>query len=307
MASRSTTHLPALHWGEGSLLRVLWAERLEKPVITAQTACECDDIAVLTLYSQMVRKPHSRRHNISTLTPNPDVPLEIRAHIHTLYEKAKPAILDQNQTLEGLTQTTTALFTEIWKSAPALNLDGIRGARKALKPAAIPNSVVKLKKVHLMGPTRTPGFGIGIVASVALLAGEYIYELMGLLSVDGNAVHTRLSEIRAADQTVRILCGPLRMLNHDCNPNAEYESITGCELGLMVRTLRSIQPGEEITLRYLLRRCGTMPMPQCCSSPISELSGPPTIDEDSRRKARQMKQLRRNNIKNSVKRKSKAQ
>ncbi|KAJ7812194.1 hypothetical protein B0H14DRAFT_3479008 [Mycena olivaceomarginata] len=155
----------------------------------------------------MVRKPHSRRHNISTLTPNPDVPLEICAHIRTLYEKAKPAILDQNQTLEGLTQTTTALFTEIWKSAPALNLDGIRGARKALRWCfdvycilQAPWSVVKLKKVHLMGPTRTPGFRFGIVASVALLAGEYIYELMGLLSVDGNAVHTRLSEIRAADQ-----------------------------------------------------------------------------------------------------------
>jgi hypothetical protein len=80
---------------------------------------------------------------------------------------------------------------------------------------------VRLKKVHLIGPTRNPEFGFGIVASVALLAGEYIYELMGLLSVDGNAVHTRLSEIRAADKTVRILCGPLRMLNHDCNPNAE--------------------------------------------------------------------------------------
>ncbi|KAJ7474565.1 hypothetical protein B0H11DRAFT_1918274 [Mycena galericulata] len=139
----------------------------------------------------MVRKPHSRRHNISTLTPNPDVPLEIRTHIHTLCEKTKPAILDQNQTLEDLTQTTTALFTEIWKSAPALNLDGIRGARKPCDG----------EKVHLMGPTRTPGFGFGIAASVALLAGEYIYELMGLLSVDGNAVHTRLSEIRAADKT----------------------------------------------------------------------------------------------------------
>ncbi|KAJ7875941.1 hypothetical protein B0H14DRAFT_2568535 [Mycena olivaceomarginata] len=101
-----------------------------------------------------------------------------------------------------------------------------------------------------MGPNRNPEFGFGIIASVALLAGEYIYELMGLLSVDGNAVHTRLSEIRAADKTVRILCGPLRMLNHDCNPNAEYESMTGCELGLIVRTLRSIEPGEEITLRY---------------------------------------------------------
>ncbi|KAJ7914137.1 hypothetical protein B0H13DRAFT_1873215 [Mycena leptocephala] len=175
MASRSsTTHLPALHWGEGSLLRVLWAERLEKPVITAQTACECDDITVLALYSQIIRKPLSRRHNISTLTPNPDVPLEIRTHIRSLYEKAKPAILDQNQTLDGLTQTTTALFTEIWKSAPALNLDGIRGARKALRwcfdaycilPA--PWSVVRLKKVYLIGPTRNPEFVFGIVASVS--------------------------------------------------------------------------------------------------------------------------------------------
>jgi hypothetical protein len=71
----------------------------------------------------------------------------------------------------------------------------------------------------------SPGIrGFGIVASVPLLAGEYIYELTGLLSVDGNAEHTRLSEIRAADNTVRILFGPLRMLNHDCNPNAEVLS-----------------------------------------------------------------------------------
>jgi hypothetical protein len=59
------------------------------------------------------------------------------------------------------------------------------------------------------------------VASVPLLAGEYIYELTGLLSVDGHATNTRLSEYRADDNTARILFGPLRMLNHDCSPNAE--------------------------------------------------------------------------------------
>ena len=70
-----------------------------------------------------------------------------------------------------------------------------------------------------MGSNLTRGFGI--VASVPLLSGEYIYELMGLMSSDGNAKHTRLSEIEAAGNTVRILCGPLRMVNHDCKPNAE--------------------------------------------------------------------------------------
>jgi hypothetical protein len=91
----------------------------------------------------MVRKPHSRRHNISTLTPNPDIPLEIRAHIHTLYEKVKPAILDQNQTLEGLTQTTTALFTEIWKSAPGF----IRRRHAISECQQSPNNVPSYKWV----------------------------------------------------------------------------------------------------------------------------------------------------------------
>jgi hypothetical protein len=70
-----------------------------------------------------------------------------------------------------------------------------------------------------MGPNRIRGFGI--TASVPLPANEYIYELAGLISVDGNAEHTRLSQYEATDKTVRILIGPLRMVNHDCNPNAE--------------------------------------------------------------------------------------
>ncbi|KAJ7806189.1 hypothetical protein B0H14DRAFT_3152985 [Mycena olivaceomarginata] len=290
------THLLALKWGEGSLIRVLWDERLEKPVITAQTACECDDIAVLAIYSQLVRKPHSRHHNIATLSPNSDVPLEIRVHIHSLYEKAKPEILHQNQTLEGLIQATTALFTEIWKSAPVLNLDGIRG------------SMVRREiEGHVMG---SPGIrGFGIVVSVPLLAGEYIYELTGLLSVDGNAEHTRLSEIRAADNTVRILFGPLRMLNHDCNPNAEYESITGCELGLIVRTLRSVESGEEITLRYssdYFDDAGQCPC-RTCRPPEPQRLGPLPINKEDQRKAKQLKKLRRNNVNNPLKRKAKAE
>ncbi|KAJ7862097.1 hypothetical protein B0H14DRAFT_3134327 [Mycena olivaceomarginata] len=236
--------LTALKWGEGSLIRVLWDERLEKPVITTQTACECDDIAVLAIYSQL----------------------------------AKPEILHQNQTLEGLIQATTALFTEIWKSAPVLNLDGIRG------------SMVRREiEGHVMG---SPGIrGFGIVVSVPLLAGEYIYELTGLLSVDGNAEHTRLSEIRAADNTVRILFGPLRMLNHDCNPNAEYESITGCELGLIVRTLRSVESGEEITLRYssdYFDDAGQCPC-RTCRPPEPQRLGPSSHQQGRSEKSKTVK------------------
>ncbi|KAJ7933630.1 hypothetical protein B0H13DRAFT_1855872 [Mycena leptocephala] len=240
-------HFPAIEWGRGSPIRVLWAERLEKPVITAQTACECDDIAVLAIYSQVVRKPHSRRHKVATLSPDSDVPPELRFHIRSLYEKHKSAILDRHQTPDGLLQATTALFAEIWKSAHALNLDGIHGARQALRwcfdaycVLQAPWSAVKLK-VLSMGSNLTRGFGI--VASVPLLSGEYIYELMGLMSSDGNAKHTRLSEIEAAGNTVRILCGPLRMVNHDCKPNAESEPVA-----LSTQERKSPSIIQEITL-----------------------------------------------------------
>ncbi|KAJ7791476.1 hypothetical protein B0H14DRAFT_2624947 [Mycena olivaceomarginata] len=158
----SDTHLPALYWGGGSPIRVLWAERLEKPVITAQTGCECDDIAVLAIYSQM--------------TP------------------------------EGLLQTTAALFAEIWKSAPALNLDGIHGARKALRwydpdnqqHNLAPWSAVRLKVLSL-GSNRTRGFGI--VASVPLLRwGPEFY----------------LARSK---------------LNHDCSPNAESTPLSTTAAG----------------------------------------------------------------------------
>ncbi|KAJ7467304.1 hypothetical protein B0H11DRAFT_1921567 [Mycena galericulata] len=69
----------------------------------------------------------------SPLSPDSDVPPEIRFHIRSLYEKHKSVILDRHQTPEGLLQATTPLFAKIWKSAHVLNLDGIRGARKALR------------------------------------------------------------------------------------------------------------------------------------------------------------------------------
>ncbi|KAJ7857841.1 hypothetical protein B0H14DRAFT_3638037, partial [Mycena olivaceomarginata] len=134
------------------------------------------------------------------------------------------------------------------------NLDGVYGARKALRWCfdaycilQAPWLVVSLH-VREMGPKRIRGFGI--TASVHLPANEYIYELAGLVSVDGNAEHTRLSRYEATDKTVRILIGPLRMVNHDCNPNGEYLPVDGSKSALTVRTLRDIAAGEEITFCY---------------------------------------------------------
>ena len=47
----------------------------------------------------------------------------------------------------------------------------------------------------------------------------------------------------------RLLLGPLRFVNHDCEANVEFLP-KGDKHEIMVRALRRINKGEEITVRY---------------------------------------------------------
>ena len=71
--------------------------------------------------------------------------------------------------------------------------------------------------------------GFGVQATRAIGEGEYVYELSGLLSIDNNTPHTRLSESTPfgdSSQDLRVLFGPIRFVNHQCiNFNAEVRRI----------------------------------------------------------------------------------
>lgn len=72
------------------------------------------------------------------------------------------------------------------------------------------------------------GLGFSVVARKNLPEGIYIYELTGMMAADGEAIHSRLSEItpypsqrKVKGCQPRVLFGPARFINHDCNPNVE--------------------------------------------------------------------------------------
>ncbi|KAK7020006.1 hypothetical protein R3P38DRAFT_2454383, partial [Favolaschia claudopus] len=94
-----------------------------------------------------------------------------------------------------------------------------------------------------------------VFATRAIPAGRIIYELVGQLSldnVDGEAKKktTQLSEMEARDGTSRVLYGPIRMVNHSCDASTYEELKPNCRSTIVVRTLRAIQPGEEVTVGY---------------------------------------------------------
>lgn len=76
--------------------------------------------------------------------------------------------------------------------------------------------------------TTQPG-EFGVQARRKILAENFISELFGLMAIDVDTPHTKLSEINpASDQEgpskPRLLAGPMRLANHDCKPNVEVGS-----------------------------------------------------------------------------------
>lgn len=78
-----------------------------------------------------------------------------------------------------------------------------------------PTSVARLYKRKM----NDNELGFGVRATRPIVKGEYLYELSGLLAIDNDTPHTRLSESTPfgdLPQDVRILFGPIRFVNHQC-------------------------------------------------------------------------------------------
>ena len=62
----------------------------------------------------------------------------------------------------------------------------------------------------------------GILATRDIKKNDIIYELIGLMPIDNDTPHTRMSEITANPcqnqpiDALRILFGPMRLVNHSC-------------------------------------------------------------------------------------------
>ncbi|KAJ7284385.1 hypothetical protein C8J57DRAFT_1288277 [Mycena rebaudengoi] len=190
-----------------------------------------------------------------------DVSPGARDAVAARVEAAKKKLFTDPQSPEQLLHAFTTFSDEVWRDTKRiLNLDGVPGISRSFRWCLCaysillaPWSVVALKVTH-MGSTKELGFAVH--ASQPLKAGEIIYELAGLLSTDTEAPNfTRLAEMEADDGTPRVLIGPIRLVNHDCSPNAEYMFIPGHPLARTIRVLRDIAAGDEVSLlrRQLFR------------------------------------------------------
>jgi len=111
-----------------------------------------------------------------------------------------------------------------------------------------PESNVGIEKI-VFGDDKITG---GLRARTAIRAGAYLLHACGSLS--SNLHKPGHATIEATTQQLgptgsRLILGPLRFVNHDCNPNSQLYPIPNSNAFTII-TLRQIEAGESITVKY---------------------------------------------------------
>ncbi|MEI8228658.1 MAG: SET domain-containing protein-lysine N-methyltransferase [Planctomycetota bacterium] len=108
----------------------------------------------------------------------------------------------------------------------------------------------RLRRLLRVGPTHV---GSGVFASRRLKAGMVIGEINGEISDEHPADPSYCMEL--ASGKLLEPAAPLRFVNHSCDPNCELfywfdEDASTQEDRLWLQTIRTIEPGEELSIDY---------------------------------------------------------
>ncbi|KAJ7834439.1 hypothetical protein B0H14DRAFT_3142334 [Mycena olivaceomarginata] len=206
--------------------------------------------------SRITPKPLKRQFFPALFSQNKaPINLEEIKKFREITDKHQAILFNADPSVAGLRNETDVLTTELlnWGS-DTMHLsedddghEALLWALQAYIGLIAPWSAVRLKVLPL-GIAAELGFSV--VAQCAFSTGEYIYELIGLLTTDYVEGHTELSTITCPHhQTRHVFWGPIRMVNHDCSPNIQYVEVPG-RRAMVASALRDIQIGDELVCDY---------------------------------------------------------
>ncbi|KAJ7613359.1 hypothetical protein DFH06DRAFT_1307939 [Mycena polygramma] len=233
-----------------------WAGELEDAQFKTATAIQVDDTVVMGLFSRITPKS-IKREFFPALFSSVGQPINLTQvrEFRSIVDGMGRELFPEPPTVQNFRRTTGELHRRLWMWGKyKMNLAGDANGGRALKWALqaylviiAPWSSVRLKVVR-MGREDEPGFGL--VASRHIDMGEYIYEAIGLYTIDFSTDHSFLSTIDCPRHgTPHVFWGPIRLINHDCRPNVEYIEVAGTR-AMIVQALRPIQVGEELFVDY---------------------------------------------------------
>ncbi|KAJ7434280.1 hypothetical protein B0H11DRAFT_1938780 [Mycena galericulata] len=265
----------AAHTGLSSIVRVDhsaatsltkdWAFFLARTRMRSEITIICDDAVVQSLFGQLNPRSAHRSHVISRLASSDHAPIESQRakDLHDEFEAAKDLLLAPDPTFARLLLRANAFVEResvVWwrkvtlgkgrDIARAFEWDTGEHARYMFAYMVLLSPWTRVKlSVPVVGSRRQ----FAIYAKENIAVNTKLFELAGTLSTDrSDAVdHTQLSVMNAGDGSKRILSGPIRLVNHHCKANCEYEQLDDSTPdAITLCTVARINAGDEITVIY---------------------------------------------------------
>lgn len=93
-----------------------------------------------------------------------------------------------------------------------------------------PVSIASVRLRKFRPQSTREAWTFGIFATEKIPAGIFLYELMGLMAENPYQKHSDLSEVyphpaQNKGQSPRVLFGPIRFVNHECQSNCEVRTL----------------------------------------------------------------------------------
>ncbi|KAK6975087.1 hypothetical protein R3P38DRAFT_3238252 [Favolaschia claudopus] len=226
-----------------------WAKFLSQSrALTASDAIRCDDAVAYALFGQRNERPFPRAHTLARLSARPEdvVSREFADELQSAFERNKAEVfVECRSAAEFCNRISRLIDMSDWarRAMPSTrNRQSSRALTWCFQAHLVlldPSAPIKLKLIKF-GELESNQFGV--VAKRYIQRDAAIPQLIGQLSIDN---------VDGSDGTARTLYGPIRFVNHHCHPNAVFEEIRrGCHNTIIIKTVRDIEEGEEVTVDY---------------------------------------------------------
>ncbi|KAJ7224700.1 hypothetical protein GGX14DRAFT_557552 [Mycena pura] len=200
---------------------------------------------------------HSKRHtHVNDLLASTGLTVDdkeadaLRAAWET---QLKPTLSNPADQSFELLRAAAELFANSQEAWCAQALGKADGTYPAFKQLLLSYSILFVPscpvKITIITFENRPQFAIK--AAVDIPQDTSLTSLLGLLSSDAasGVQHTHLSEMLAHDGVMRILMGPIRLVNHSHVANTHYH-LLGNPRAIILQTIKDVAMGEEITVDY---------------------------------------------------------
>ncbi|KII82902.1 hypothetical protein PLICRDRAFT_527696 [Plicaturopsis crispa FD-325 SS-3] len=219
-----------------------YADHLVHSTLESVDILATDPIVVHALYARRAKKGTRQKHVPKTVAPDFEPDQSIANRIYDLFENQK-----DRWTYSATESIAQVIMAEYPDTFPERTRAALNWELFAYRQVIDTRSAVRLRVINMDGHLQ-----FAVVAQRDIDPLEELWDLMGIMPIDSNGQHTKVSEMAPEGGGARPLIGPIRFANHQCRSfNCEFVTVLGTNNFVVIaKATRAISAGDELFIDY---------------------------------------------------------